>query len=68
MCKYRFDIFNVFCICIYICNNFIIIYIVDYILIFVDIYVKNRYNLWIEYEDKKKNENVCDKKNLRFKF
>lgn len=26
---------------IYICNNFIIIYIVDYILIFVDIYVKN---------------------------
>lgn len=62
MCKYRFDIFNVFCICIYICNNFIIIYIVDYILIFVDIYVKNIYNLWIEYEDKKKNENVCDKK------
>lgn len=65
MCKYRFDIFNVFCICIYICNNFIIIYIVDYILIFVDIYVKNIYNLWIEYEDKKKNENVCDKKKFK---
>lgn len=68
MCKYRFDIFNAFRTCIYTCNNFIIIYIADHISIFVDTHVKNRYNSRIEHEDKKKNENVCDKKNLRFKL
>lgn len=68
MCKYRFDIFNAFRTCIYTCNNFIIIYIADHISIFVDTHVKNIYNSRIEHEDKKKNENVCDKKNLRFKL
>lgn len=53
---------------IYTCNNFIIIYIADHISIFVDTHVKNIYNSRIEHEDKKKNENVCDKRNLRFKL
>lgn len=47
---------------IYTCNNLIIIYIADHISIFVDTHEKNIYNSRIEHEDKKKNENVCDKR------
>lgn len=53
---------------VHVYNNLIIIYIADHISIFVDTHVKNIYNSRIEHEDKKKNENVCDKKNLRFKL
>lgn len=68
MCKYRFDIFNAFCTCIYTCDNFIIIYIADHISIFVDTHEKNIYNSRIEHEDKKKNENVGDKNKSKIKL